>query len=54
MDNSKKFLRHNMQMKYLRENKKIECSGSEGKKILIKYGYFNLINMIFHNVNLTS
>lgn len=31
-------------MKKLRDNKKIKCKGSNDKKILIRSGYFNLIN----------
>lgn len=41
---SKDFLTYNQQMKYLRNNKQIECSGSEHKEILISHGYFNLVN----------
>lgn len=31
-------------MKHLRDKKKILCMGSQHKTLLIKYGYFNLIN----------
>lgn len=41
---NKKFLTYNQQMKYLRETKKIKCSGTEHKKILASCGYFNLVN----------
>ncbi len=40
----KPFKTYNQQMKYLRETKNIECSGSQHKSILITCGYFNLIN----------
>lgn len=40
----KPFLTFNSQMKYLRDKKKIECTGSANKTYLVKYGYFNLIN----------
>lgn len=41
---NKPFKTHNQQMKYLRYTKGIECNGSNHKAILIKHGYFNLIN----------
>ena len=31
-------------MKYLRDSKNIICNGSDDKTILIRTGYFNLIN----------
>ncbi|WP_302759645.1 Abi family protein [Amedibacillus dolichus] len=40
----KPFKSYNQQMRYLRETKKIDCKGSKHKAILIKHGYFNLIN----------
>lgn len=40
----KDFLTYNQQMKYLRNNKKIACTGSAHKNLLIKSGYFNLVN----------
>ena len=40
----KKFLTYNQQIKHLRDQKLIICSGVEDKKILCKSGYFNLIN----------
>lgn len=40
----KLFLTFNSQIKYLWDKKKIECTGSENKKYLVKYGYLNLIN----------
>ena len=40
----KKFLTYNQQMKLLREHKNISCSNSADKKILVRTGYFNLIN----------
>lgn len=41
---NKLFLTYNQQMKKLRNDKKIECSGSSGKKILVRSGYFNIVN----------
>lgn len=40
----KKILTYNRQMKKLRDDKHIQCEGSYDKKILIRSGYFNLIN----------
>ena len=40
----KDFLTHNQQMRRLRDDKKISCSGSADKEILCRLGYFNLIN----------
>lgn len=40
----KKFLTYNQQMKKLRNDKHIECNGSPHKRILVRSGYFNLIN----------
>lgn len=40
----KDFLTHNQQMRRLRDDKKISCSGSKDKEILCRLGYFNLIN----------
>lgn len=40
----KKFKTYNQQMKYLRDSKNIICNGSSNKTILIRTGYFNLIN----------
>lgn len=40
----KSFLTYNQQMRKLRKDKKILCNGSEHKKILIRAGYFNIIN----------
>lgn len=42
--NTKPFLTYNTQMKHLRDDKKIGCSGSTDKTTLIRLGYFNLIN----------
>lgn len=41
---SKEFKTYNSQMKHLRNEKNIDCCGSEDKTILIRNGYFNLIN----------
>lgn len=40
----KKFLTYNRQMKKLRNDKQIGCQGSDHKRILIRSGYFNLVN----------
>lgn len=40
----KLFLTYNQQMRKLRNDKGIECSGSTHKKILIRAGYFNIVN----------
>lgn len=48
MLNDKFFLTYNQQMRKLRNDKKIECSGSPHKKILIRAGYFNIINGYKH------
>lgn len=44
MENEKIFLTYNQQMRKLRDDKGIECKGSADKRILVKTGYFNLIN----------
>ncbi|WP_296879710.1 Abi family protein [Thomasclavelia sp.] len=40
----KPFKTYRQQMKHLRDNKKINCTGSKDKQILLRNGYFNLIN----------
>ena len=40
----KDFLTYNQQMRKLRDTKNIECEGSKVKSILVRMGYFNLIN----------
>ncbi len=40
----KKFLTYNQQMRYLRDNKKIQCTGTADKTLLCRHGYFNLVN----------
>jgi len=44
MSNDKFFLTYNQQMKKLRNDKHILCNGSYHKKILIRAGYFNIVN----------
>lgn len=44
MSLDKEFLTYNQQMRKLRNDKTISCSGSKDKKILVKIGYFNLVN----------
>lgn len=44
MNEDKLFLTYNQQMKKLRNDKHIECKGSSHKKILIRAGYFNIVN----------
>lgn len=42
--NDKNFLTYNQQMRKLRTDKKIICEGSVHKRMLIRSGYFNIIN----------
>ena len=44
MNEDKLFLTYNQQMKKLRNDKHIECNGSIHKKILVRAGYFNIVN----------
>lgn len=44
MSDDKLFLTYNQQMKKLRNSKKIICEGSSHKKILVRAGYFNIVN----------
>lgn len=44
MSGDKLFLTYNQQMKKLRNDKNIACVGSTSKKILIRAGYFNIVN----------
>lgn len=44
MSEDKLFLTYNQQMKRLRNDKNIDCTGSIHKKILIRAGYFNIVN----------
>ena len=44
MPNDKYFLTYNQQMKKLRNDKKVICNGSDHKRILVRAGYFNIIN----------
>lgn len=44
MSEDKNFLTYNQQMKKLRNDKKIVCSNSKHKRILVRAGYFNIIN----------
>ncbi len=44
MNDDKFFLTYNQQMRKLRNDKKITCQGSSDKKILVRAGYFNLVN----------
>lgn len=44
MNDDKFFLTYNQQMRHLRDDKKIDCHDSRHKNILIRTGYFNLIN----------
>ena len=44
MTDDKFFLTYNQQMKTLRNDKHISCTGSSHKKILIRAGYFNIVN----------
>lgn len=42
--NDKPFKTYQQQMRYLRDVKNINCNGSDDKQILLRNGYFNLIN----------
>lgn len=44
MSDDKYFLTYNQQMKKLRNDKNILCKGSSHKKILVRAGYFNIVN----------
>jgi Abortive infection bacteriophage resistance protein len=44
IEEKKAFLTYNQQMKKLRNDKGIDCNGSKHKKILVRNGYFNIIN----------
>ena len=44
MLDDKDFLTYNQQMRKLRNDKHINCQGSAHKKILIRSGYFNIVN----------
>ena len=44
MSNDKYFLTYNQQMRKLRNDKRIICNGSTHKRILVRAGYFNIVN----------
>lgn len=44
MKDDKLFLTYNQQMRKLRNDKHIDCAESNHKKILIRAGYFNIVN----------
>lgn len=44
MSEDKFFLTYNQQMRKLRNDKKIKCQGTSDKKILVRAGYFNIVN----------
>ena len=44
MSEDKYFLTYNQQMRKLRNDKNILCKGSTHKKILVRAGYFNIVN----------
>ena len=44
MATNKSFLTYNQQMKKIRTDKKINCSGTQHKISLVRSGYFNMIN----------
>lgn len=44
MGNDKFFLTYNQQMRKLRNDKKIDCNGTSHKILLVRSGYFNIIN----------
>lgn len=44
MHEEKQFLTYNQQMRRLRNEKGIICDGSSDKRILVRFGYFNIVN----------
>lgn len=44
MSEDKNFLTYNQQMRKLRNDKKILCQGSAHKRVLVRAGYFNIVN----------
>ena len=44
MNEDKLFLTYNQQMRKLRNDKQIACNGSSDKKLLVRAGYFNIVN----------
>lgn len=44
MADDKEFMTYNQQMRKLRNKKHIDCAGSNDKEILIRAGYFNIVN----------
>lgn len=44
MSEDKFFLTYNQQMRKLRKDKGIKCQGTSDKKILVRAGYFNIVN----------
>ena len=44
MPDNKSFKTYRQQMRQLRDDKNILCSGSSDKELLCRYGYFNLVN----------
>jgi abortive infection bacteriophage resistance protein len=44
MSDDKNFITYNQQMRKLRNDKHIDCSGSKDKQILVRMGYFNIVN----------
>lgn len=44
MSDNKDYLTYNQQMKKLRNEKGISCEGSSDKTILVRMGYFNIVN----------
>lgn len=44
MIDDKNYITYNQQMRKLRNDKHIACSGSADKKILVRMGYFNIVN----------
>lgn len=44
MSEQKNFLTYNQQLKRLRNEKKIDCEGTKDKTLLVRAGYFNIVN----------
>ena len=44
MHKEKSFLTYNQQLRKLRNEKNIECEGTKDKTLLVRAGYFNIVN----------
>lgn len=44
MHEEKTFLTYNQQLRKLRNEKNIDCEGTKDKTLLVRAGYFNIVN----------